>query len=184
MPLLTATVTPRRAIFPGAYPHAASPSSSAPTDVPARVVSSVAGTSVALYLVLNQDLSHGSHGDGHHEEPEKLANQPEQVQQDKPEADKPDLEPKADNKKAGGAKVERDDKRSEQDAPSDASEEDLNKTSISGRKSDIQEGLAKQKGEPSVHEPADDKSSAAPDEADKVCNSCVSMRPHAHARTN
>lgn len=132
-------------------------------------VSSVAGTGAALYLVLNQDLSHGSHGDvNHDEEPEKLANQPEQVQDDKPAADKPDLEPKADNKKAGGAKVQRDDKRSEQDAPSDVSEEDLEKTSISGRKSDIQEGLAKQKGEPSVHEPADDKSSAAPDEADKA----------------
>lgn len=140
------------------------------------MVSSLAGTSAALYLVLNQDLSHGSHGDvNHDEEPEKLENQPEQVQEEKPAEDKSDLEPKADNKKAGGAKVERTDKRLEQDAPSDAKEEDLDKTSISGRKSDIQEGLAKQKGEPSVHEPADvrhdsadDTSLPAPDEADKV----------------
>lgn len=179
MPLLTATARPKRAIFPGAYPLIASPSPNALTDVLGRFVSSVAGTGAALYLVLNQDLSHGSHGDvNHDEEPEKLANQPEQAQKDKAEADKPDLEPKADNKKAGGAKVQRDDNRSEQDAPSNASEEDLEKTSISGRKSDIQEGLAKQKGEPSVHEPADDKSSTAPDEADKVRN------PHAVLRTH
>ena len=119
--------------------------------------------------MLNQDLSHGSHGDVHHdEEHEKLETQPEQSQEQKPADDKPDLEPKADNIKAGGAKVERHDKRLEQDAPSDAKEEDLEKTSISGRKSDIQEGLAKQKGEPSVHEPADDTSSPAPDDSDKV----------------
>ncbi|KAF1969447.1 hypothetical protein BU23DRAFT_582661 [Bimuria novae-zelandiae CBS 107.79] len=136
------------------------------SDLP-WIVSSVAGTSVALYLVLNQDLSHGSHGDvNHDEEPEKLATQPEEAQEEKSEDDKPDLEPKKDNSKAGGAKVEKD-KPQEKDAPSDASEEDLDKTDISARKSDIQEGIAKQKGEPSPHEPAEDSSSPAPDESDK-----------------
>lgn len=120
--------------------------------------------------MLTQDLSHGSHDehhDDHHDEPEKLVNQPEEVQEEKSEENKPDSEPKEDNKKDGGAKVNKN-KAQEEDDSSDAKEEDVEKTNISGRKSDIKEDLAKQKGEPSPHATDDDKSSSSPDESDKV----------------
>ncbi|KAF9736455.1 hypothetical protein PMIN06_008605 [Paraphaeosphaeria minitans] len=132
------------------------------SDLP-WMVSSLAGTSAALYVVLNQDLSHASHDD--HEEhalPDKLTTQPEEAMNDKPDSDLPSLDPKRDNAAAGGATVDKEAKN----APKGHSEEELEGEKNSGRAADVKEDLAKQKDEESPHATADDKSSDSPDDQD------------------
>ncbi|KAF2439256.1 hypothetical protein P171DRAFT_370709 [Karstenula rhodostoma CBS 690.94] len=107
------------------------------SDLP-WIVTSLAGTSTALYIVLNQDLSHGSHEEEEHALPDKLTTQPEEATEDKPDEDK----------------------------PSGDKEEDLEGEKNSARQSDIKEDLAKQKGEDSPHATADNKSSDSPDDND------------------
>lgn len=139
-----------------------------------RIVSSLAGTSAALYVVLNQDLSHGSHEEEEHALPDKLTTQPEENTQDKPDSDLPSQDPKQDNAAAGGAKVDKEAKN----VPEGHTEEDLEGEKNSGRTADIKEDLAKHKGEDSPHATADDKSSDSPDDNDTVrCHSmsfCIS----------
>jgi hypothetical protein len=127
------------------------------------MVSSLVGTSAALYVVLNQDLSHGSHEEDHHE-PEKLTTQPEENMTDKPDADRPDHEPKRDNSKAGGATVDKEAKN----ASKGHTEEDLEGEKNTAKQGDIKEDLAKQKSEDSPHATADDKSSDSPVDNDTV----------------
>ncbi|KAL5385162.1 hypothetical protein DPSP01_004972 [Paraphaeosphaeria sporulosa] len=131
------------------------------SDLP-WIVSSLAGTGAALYVVLNQDLSHGSHEEEEHALPDKLTTQPEEALNDKHDSDLSSVDPKRDNAAAGGATVDKEAKN----ASKGATEEELEGEKNSGRAADIKEDLAKQKGDESPHATADDKSSNSPDDND------------------